>query len=34
MNELDRFDRSILSLLQENARMPNTELAERVGLSP
>ncbi len=34
MIELDRFDRSILSLLQGNARMANTELAERVGLSP
>jgi DNA-binding Lrp family transcriptional regulator len=34
MSELDRFDRSILSLLQGNARMANTELAERVGLSP
>ncbi len=34
MTELDRFDRSILSLLQGNARMANTELAERVGLSP
>lgn len=34
MTELDRFDRSILSLLQGHARMANTELAERVGLSP
>ena len=34
MTELDRFDRSILSLLQGNARISNTELAERVGLSP
>lgn len=32
--ELDRTDRMILQALQENARMPNVELAERVGLSP
>ena len=32
--ELDRTDKAILEALQENARMPNIELAERVGLSP
>lgn len=31
--KLDKIDRSILSSLQENARIPNTELAEKVGLS-
>lgn len=30
---LDRTDRLILQTLQDNARMPNVELAERVGLS-
>lgn len=30
---LDRIDRKILRALQENARLPMTELAERVGLS-
>ena len=33
MFKLDRIDRSILSALQENARMANAALAERVGLS-
>ncbi|MFA0054872.1 Lrp/AsnC family transcriptional regulator [Vibrio echinoideorum] len=32
--EIDRIDRSILVELQENNRIPNLELAERVGLSP
>ena len=32
--ELDRIDRRILSALQENADLPNTSLAEKVGLSP
>ena len=32
--KLDRIDRSILSQLQENGDLSNTELAERVGLSP
>jgi len=32
--ELDRADRHILRLLQDNARITNLELAERVGLSP
>ncbi|MCC2976723.1 Lrp/AsnC family transcriptional regulator [Sphingomonas sp. PL-96] len=30
---LDRIDRQILSLLQEDGRMTNVELAERVGLT-
>ncbi len=33
VRELDRIDLKILSILQEDARMPVTELAERVGLS-
>lgn len=32
--ELDSIDWKILSALQENARIPNIELADRVGLSP
>jgi Lrp/AsnC family transcriptional regulator, leucine-responsive regulatory protein len=32
--ELDRFDMLILRELQNNARIPNVELAGRVGLSP
>lgn len=31
---LDRTDRRILALMQENARISNLELADRVGLSP
>jgi len=31
---LDRFDLSILRELQDNARLTNQELSERVGLSP
>ncbi|AWU95510.1 Lrp/AsnC family transcriptional regulator [Azospirillum ramasamyi] len=31
---LDRIDRKILAALQEDGRLPNNELAERVGLSP
>ena len=31
---LDRYDRKILELLQENAQLSNLELAERIGLSP
>ena len=34
MSELDRIDANILRELSGNGRMPNTELAERVGLSP
>lgn len=30
----DEFDRRILSQLQADARLPNIELAERIGLSP
>jgi DNA-binding Lrp family transcriptional regulator len=30
---MDKIDRSILSILQENARIPNVELADKVGLS-
>ena len=33
IRELDRIDNKILSILQENARIPITELAEKVGLS-
>jgi Lrp/AsnC family transcriptional regulator, leucine-responsive regulatory protein len=33
VKELDRVDIKILDLLQSNARIPITELAERVGLS-
>lgn len=32
--ELDRFDRQILALLQEDGRISNQELADRIGLSP
>lgn len=32
--DLDRIDRTILRLLQENARISHTALAEAVGLSP
>ncbi|MFD0917578.1 Lrp/AsnC family transcriptional regulator [Pseudahrensia aquimaris] len=32
--ELDAIDRSILTELQRDARVPNVQLAERVGLSP
>lgn len=32
--QIDRTDKLILRELQENARIPNVELAERVGLSP
>ena len=32
--ELDEIDHKILQLLQEDARMTNVELADRVGLSP
>ncbi|QNM94707.1 Lrp/AsnC ligand binding domain-containing protein [Chitinimonas koreensis] len=33
MRELDRTDRKILTLLQQDGRMALTELAERIGLS-
>src|SRR3954466_9147437 len=32
--ELDRTDRKILSILQQDGRIANVELAERIGLSP
>jgi Lrp/AsnC family leucine-responsive transcriptional regulator len=32
--KLDRYDRSILQLLQREGRLSNQELAERIGLSP
>ncbi len=32
--ELDRYDRKILQLLQEDGRISNQDLAERIGLSP
>ncbi len=32
--DLDRFDRRILELLQEEGRISNQELADRIGLSP
>jgi Lrp/AsnC family leucine-responsive transcriptional regulator len=32
--ELDRIDRQILEVLQEDGRIANQELADRVGLSP
>ena len=31
--ELDRYDRAILRLLQQDARITNTSLAEKVSLS-
>ena len=33
MYELDEFDRAIVKALQENGRLSNVEIAERVGLS-
>lgn len=32
--QIDRYDRQILRLLQENGRLSNQELAERISLSP
>jgi Lrp/AsnC family leucine-responsive transcriptional regulator len=32
--QIDRFDRRILEVLQENGRISNQELADRIGLSP
>ncbi|MGG4604612.1 AsnC family transcriptional regulator [Alcaligenaceae bacterium 429] len=34
MHQLDRIDKKILHILQREGRIPMTELAERVGLSP
>lgn len=33
MTEIDDFDRGIISALQDNARLTNMELADKVGLS-
>src|SRR5690606_16350805 len=33
-NNLDRYDLKILAALQQDARISNQELAERIGLSP
>ena len=32
--EIDRFDRQILQLLQQDGRISNQDLADRIGLSP
>ena len=32
--ELDRYDRQILAVLQQEGRISNQELAERIGLFP
>lgn len=32
--EIDRYDRQILQLLQEDGRISNQDLADRIGLSP
>lgn len=32
--KLDRYDKQILEALQDNGRLSNQELAERIGLSP
>jgi Lrp/AsnC family transcriptional regulator, leucine-responsive regulatory protein len=32
--QLDRYDRQILAVLQEDGRISNQDLAERIGLSP
>lgn len=34
MSDIDRLDRRLLSILQEDGRIPVTALAERIGLSP
>ena len=34
MSELDRLDRKILKMLQEDGRITTVDLAEKVGLSP
>lgn len=34
MHKLDKVDKQILAILQDNARISNLELAERVNLSP
>ena len=32
--ELDRYDRHVLEVLQEEGRISNQDLADRIGLSP
>jgi Lrp/AsnC family leucine-responsive transcriptional regulator len=32
--ELDRYDRQILEILQQDGRISNQDLADRIGLSP
>ena len=32
--QLDRYDRQILAVLQEEGRISNQDLADRIGLSP
>ena len=32
--EIDRYDRKILQVLQQDGRISNQELADRIGLSP
>ena len=32
--DMDRFDRQILQVLQEDGRISNQDLADRIGLSP
>jgi len=32
--EIDRYDRQILAILQENGRISNQDLADHIGLSP
>ena len=34
IQQIDRFDRKILALLQQDARLTNNDLSERVNLSP
>lgn len=34
VSNLDRIDLAILRVLQEDARLPNAQLADRIGLSP
>ncbi len=34
MQELDRYDKRILTLLQADGRMSNQDLADAIGLSP
>lgn len=34
MNDMDKFDETILSILEGDARISNVDLADRIGLSP